>query len=1242
MKNGKNNFKETFYPWILNLFAPTCLVFSSPSSQKILGKNFLSPSQFMRPFGDLSGTSLVFMFNEKYQNIISDFKFDFYDPQDFTKIENNQVNNYIINCLSSENVMPTYENNFIKLNKNDIKSFLGQLNQYSPKYYLEFEQLFFEICKFQETELYQQPLLYIYLCDINDDVNIITNIISESMPRLIKSGAYEKKIFDLLILLNDKSDKVNQNLNKLVLETNFKNKYYDKEVITIDINSGSIKQFQNDLSEDIWSKYIHKVEEYSDGFDPIERGRYITKTEVNIFRQKFVNYIKNKFRINLMDLINQLDKNLSKSGGINLLFNKLKPTKIETKELIVDYRIQKLSSIDKQRYLLSILLFHIRDYVDAYENLKKLADSIKGKNKDYENAIRQFIIICRYMKKEDKLKIEILAPFQTYVENNQYLLAYRNILLYLKMTEQIKVKYIAENIYKYNNFLSNHYIKYISGLLYEKVAFYYFISRKPKPRKFAFDIINYSTQQYSLEKENDIKNYYLIQNFGYILDLFKIDLDYSLYDKSDYLNTFYFIKKYIFKTLCSACEMVNNIKLGVTIFWNYLIFLLDENSNETKNLNNIFNDKKNDEISVFFQKFNSLLIKGKISQLENFPLPIIYDDSLVYYTEQDQKILKENGKFYLSFVQSFNKYTELSIEQKYSSLSENNISSLRFLDEQLSRTFVSNYYMKREVNVKEHEVIFIRFNLKNPLNINLSVNNLTLIINRIPENNLINNTDNKCDYICGLYNIDIPANQILPVGMKISFNTNGLYEIIGLNMTLFKNFNVKYLFNKKKINSLYLHCKRYKENNNSNLRKGNFKFRVINAVNAINVILNNNNDKVILFQNQILYIPLKINNNNNNIEIKKYTVFLESNDDLIIYPKYLHNNYLGDNNNSILIPIIGNKIGECRLKIIIKFEEKLNNANLDLYRNVILIKVYQGINLNIEDKIYELNELNYKRKIKLNMDIINQINIHTILFSRTKSLIYDKEKYVIQELDKQNEYIDEYKDKNINQNIIIEYINKEKSKDNYYDNLFENIIEIKDIENYANIKDFFKDIFYGENNLLIKYKLNLLENNKMYNINCLYKHEIKINDKPPEQKFYIDKSYLKNNLKKSFNINYKVEDLCEKQKYININIKILDNNEYFEKIKQIIEYIEIKVKTNNNNFDWIGVHSTLFNNFNQIQNEKNAIKTFFCLIDEKSFSFNDKNGNINLNQFEFFVKIKNSNLIYQFDEFPYDIYFRLN
>ena len=1240
MNFDKNGFKEVFTPWILNIFPPTSLVYSSPNAQKILGKNFLSPSQFMRPFGDLTGTSLIFLFNEKYQNFVSDFKMDFYDTQDFCKIENNQINNYIINCLSSETVMPTFENNFIKLNKKEIQNFLSQLIHYSPKYYLEFEKLFFELCKFQETELYQQPLLYIYICDIKEDVNIISYIKSQSMPKLISSGAYEQITFDLLILLNDKSDRNNQNLNKLVLETNFKNKYIDKEVIAIDINSGCLKENQNDLCDDIWSKYIHKIEEYSDGFDPIERGKYITKTEINIFRQKFTYYIKNKFRPKLLELMQKLDKNLQKNSGINILFNKLKPAKIEKQEYIMEYNLPKLLSTDRQRYLLSILLFHARDYLDAYENLKKLRDSIKGKNKEYENSVKQLLVICRYMKKEEKLKVDTLAPFQNYIDNKQYLLAYRNVMLYLKMTEQLKVKYIVGNIYKYNYYLMNHSIKYFSALLYEKIGFYFFISRKPKPRKFALNILNYSTQQYLLEKESDIKNFYLIQNFGYILDLFKIDYDYSLYDNYDNINTFYYIKKYIYKSLISACEITNNTKLGIPIFSNYLKFLLNDLNNKKNSIFDLKKEDESEEINFYFQKLNSIIIKGKINYLEDFPIPIIDDDSLVYYIEQDQKILKYYNQYKLNFVNNFRKYTELSIEQRYSVLSEDDISSLRYLDEQISRNFISNYFMKRNINVKVGEQIFIKINIYNPLDINLPIKNLTLIINKISNDSLTSNPVNNNDYNCSFYNRDIPSKQTFPVGIKIIFNSPGDYEITGLIMTLFKNINVKYLFNKKRINPLYLYSK--KHINDNNLIKKNFRFHAIDSIKTINVVINNNNEKIDVFQNQIFLLPIKIVNNNNDIEIKKYTVFLETNDDIIIYPKYLLKNYL-DSNNTILIPIIGQKVGECRLKIIIKYEEKIKSSNLDIYRNVISIKVHKGININIEDTIYEYSEINNKRKIKLNMDIINHMNYHSISFSHTKSINFNKGKFVIEEFNNQLlNNTDEFQDKNINKSFIIKLLNEEKKENYSYDNLFENIIENNDLENYELIIEFLKNVYCGENNLIIKYKLNILENNKIISLNCIFKHEIKIDDISFNQMLYIDKDYLKNILIKCFDINYEIDEVIDEEKYININIKMINNMEYFHNLKQMIEYIEIKVNNNDNNFEWIGIYSTVFKDLDLLEENKEYIKTFNCLINNGSYSLSDNKEKINLNQFDFYVKIKNSDNIFHFNDFPYNVYYSFN
>ena len=120
MSLRKNTTNEIFCSWLINTFAPTSLVLSSPNAQKILGKNFLSPSQFMRPFGDLKDIPLKFIYSDKYQSTITNFKLDFYDPQDFDKKQVNQINNYIINCISTETIMPDFKQNFLifeRLNK---------------------------------------------------------------------------------------------------------------------------------------------------------------------------------------------------------------------------------------------------------------------------------------------------------------------------------------------------------------------------------------------------------------------------------------------------------------------------------------------------------------------------------------------------------------------------------------------------------------------------------------------------------------------------------------------------------------------------------------------------------------------------------------------------------------------------------------------------------------------------------------------------------------------------------------------------------------------------------------------------------------------------------------------------------------------------------------------------------------------------------------------------------------------
>ena len=1245
--------KNGFVTWLAKIFSPTSLVFSTEKAKQILGKNFLSPSQFMRPFGDMKGIPLKFSYGDKYQETILDFKLDFYDSEDFKKKELYEINNYIINCLSKEEIIPNFTKNFIKLNKNNIKEFLAQLYKYSPSYYNEFEKLFFELCKFQETELYEQPLLYIYLVDINDNENVISDFLRESLPKLIDSEAYQQRTFELIILLNDKSVPISPDFDELNLQKKFKNKYCEKDILTLDINSGVLNENINDISDDIWNNYMHKTEEYSDGYEPIKRGKYITNAEVNIFKEKFRGYIKDKHRPCLIDMINRMEKNISKNAGINTLFNKLKGNKQDKDDLIKEYNIQKLNFKDKQRYVLAILLFHIRDYNDAYETLKKIRDSIKNKNKDYETAIKQFIIICRYMKKEDKSKIENLEIFKLYKLNKDNILSFRSILLYLRMAEQLNISNIINHIYSFNLLLKDSNNHFITGLIYEKVGYYLLFHEYPKIRKFSLNTLAFTTEQYKLGKDEDIQSQYLLHNFGYICDLFKIDFDYYNYDDDKEIYTFPLIKKYIYELISKSCEKTKNFNYAIPIFLNYIRFLLyyinDDTLSQYNNKKLLdfaeYNDKNIKEIENYFCLLNAIFTKGKFQYLNNFPLPEIEEDSFVFYIEHDKKILEENVNINLNFVKSFKKYLELSIEQKYSVLSEDDISCLRYLDEQSSRTFISNYYMKTINNIKINEKIYLKFNLFNPLNIKLELNNIALIINKKTNDDKCNENNFKYD----VYSRDIPPKEKIELGMIVEFFSPGIYEISGLTMTLFKKINIRYLFNKKTINTLYLNKNILVEKEKVYKRyvKENFCFNVIDSNKSITIKINDYKKQIFLFQNQIKYLDIEINNNNNEVEIRKYTIFLEDDNNILLYPKYLHKNYLIPI-NKILIPIIGVKVGETKLKVIIKYEEKTNKAVLDLFREVISVKVNKGINLNIDDNIYEYNKSVNRRIIKLNMDIIQRINIDSITFNKIKSIVVNKEKFLIEDFNEDSNNIENsyknnniIKDKNISLKLVLRLLNKENKSKYNNDNLIDEIIGTnkKDEQNYPHFKEFFKAKFCNENNLIIKYKLNIENNdNNSICINCIYKHEIKIKDIPFMKTFYVDNLYLKNNLIEFFNINYEAEEFDNDQKYITININLLKNKENFEKIAKIIEYIEIIVDNTDNNFEWMGLSSTKFRNIMQINEDEN-LKVFNCIINEKSCSLTDKQNEINLNHFIFFVKIKNSNIIYKYTEFPNALYY---
>ena len=86
---------QNYFPdWIREMFSPCCIVHSTNRAKLIINKNNLTPSEFLRPFGDFAGLSVNFSISEKYTNSMKNFKIDFYDSENYKKLSHQPYDVY--------------------------------------------------------------------------------------------------------------------------------------------------------------------------------------------------------------------------------------------------------------------------------------------------------------------------------------------------------------------------------------------------------------------------------------------------------------------------------------------------------------------------------------------------------------------------------------------------------------------------------------------------------------------------------------------------------------------------------------------------------------------------------------------------------------------------------------------------------------------------------------------------------------------------------------------------------------------------------------------------------------------------------------------------------------------------------------------------------------------------------------------------------------------------------------------
>ena len=128
--------------------------------------------------GDFTGKRLEIPFSDSEITSFTNFQIDFYDNDKFKSIQRKEIREYI-ECMFIENT-PIWDLSTVSLNNNkkSIGEILSKLKYYSSPWLREYEKTLFECLSFDEYELYQQPLINIFLCTSLGEASIITNLIN--------------------------------------------------------------------------------------------------------------------------------------------------------------------------------------------------------------------------------------------------------------------------------------------------------------------------------------------------------------------------------------------------------------------------------------------------------------------------------------------------------------------------------------------------------------------------------------------------------------------------------------------------------------------------------------------------------------------------------------------------------------------------------------------------------------------------------------------------------------------------------------------------------------------------------------------------------------------------------------------------------------------------------------------------------------------------------------------------------
>jgi len=1233
-------YSTYFQEWLSETFKPCNLVYSSEMAREAIKKNNLSPADFLRPLGDFTGKKIEIPYIEKEKIPFFNLQIDFYDNDKFKPIQKFETQNYI-NSMFKEN-MAKLDLSLINRNKENILNMFSKLKYYSTSWIRNYEKTLFECLSFNEYELYQQPLINIFICSSLDDPSIILNILNkkENIPEIISNQIYESPQECLIILLNDLSD---INYNKLSLEqkeeniNKFKIKYKDFSIIKWDINEKENKDDKKEKISDLYRKYFHKLDIYNINNDFYRNkeniyGLYITEENINKYKENFFEYfnffIKNKLSLRIKENLDIIDNSYgitSFLSGFSLLSKK------EEISYYPNTKIYKFKENEKAYYNLGLIYFYLHDYSKAFEYFKILIGLLKEKSIRHKERIKELLIICKFIITYHENEFNFVEEIISEGSLEQII---RNELIIIKMFENNESLYpMIENILHFIIATKQKFIKeyekdetkksmcfnYLYPLLYEKIGIYYISNNYF--RKFQIFMIYAGDSYNSLSNEMKI---YSLNCFSYLLNIFD-EID------SSFLN----LKLFYNNKLSEMCKRIN--------YWDSH-FKFSKNCLELLTYKKESKNKETEEkyLNMYLNSLNNLnnidLINDNDANINSLEIPYIDNRSLFILEENDYKIKIKTEK--LKEINSnltwlkFNKYSEKLVENYYVYLIEQDLLCLKMLYD------LSNRKLGEMVNIKHRKLkgnigqkLYVNINIKNPLMISLDISSIKLNCEFYPSRKDSNLNSNQSNLIYSEENIILNSLENKDILLTVESKIPGKMIIKGLDLIFFKKCKIIHLFSKKIKKRLYVyrikHPRKYSDDEDvyknlkskEDIKEFNYirKRRVSSMYKKRQIeyevkdfsedlfISFPKGDIIDVYLYQFVLFPISITNNSNNIKIKRTSIFIEdsNNEKIKIFFKYITKNiYINPkhNNEIFVIPFIPLELGELYIKFIFKFEDEIRVKPVEIRRAIIKINIKESISFNLKEIYnYYISNCDIKTDIKIiDNEHLSKLIINQPIFNNNKFINLNIEEYSKNENEAHIKYsfkkLDDIKNKNKIE-YSLDFINQELQKDNINININNHIIEkIKKILNNQ------------KNNIIFfPWEVNSNSNKKIFG---LFPYNIKLEQ--PKLKKNIIKELLNNTSKIEIS-KHKIQD-----KSLVIITLSIDQSALFS-FNNIINKYEIFINEDNPEITWIGGKKyTIINIF-----KEDLVKRNF----DFKFSFiTSLKGLIEINKISVLLHINGENL----------------